>query len=165
MKTNLIALLASFIICGCDQYNNITKTKSAISEDWRTEQVVYQGNTAFIRYNHGLITLPKKDHPQLIRITISFKTNNPNGFPTDSESSQLWQIEDLFVDSLTQKNHAVFAGTITMQNRRHLLFYSPLSDSLKWNVTLLVQSIKNQKIEFSIYQDPEWNAYKGFYER
>lgn len=138
---------------------------AAKSEDWQTGQVEYQGTTSFIRYNHALTSLPQNDYPQLIRISAKFKTENPNGFPSNSEASGLWKLEDLLNESLSKTNHAVFAGTITMPNKKHFIFYSPASNSSDGIVSSLIKSIPNYEIEYSIQPDAKWNVFKGFYSR
>ena len=165
MNNYLIVLLTILFIGGCVQNSKDNTHKSGKSEDWRTGQVEYQGTTSFIRYNHALTSLPKSNYPQLIRISAKFKTENPNGFPSNSEASGLWKLEDLLDESLSKTNHAVFAGTITMPNKKHFIFYSPTSDSSKATVSSLIKSITNYETEYSIQSDAEWNVFKGFYER
>jgi len=165
MNKYLIVLLTIFFIGGCVQNSKDNTHKSAKSEDWRTGQVEYQGTTSFIRYNHALTSIQKNDYPQLIRISVKFKTENPNGFPSNAEASGLWKLEDLFDESLSKTNHAVFVGTITMPNKKHFIFYSPALNSSEGTVSSLIKSIPNYEIEYSIQPDAEWNVFKGFYNR
>jgi hypothetical protein len=86
MKICVIISLTIFAIGGCTQNSKDKANIPSLTEDWRTEQVEYQGTTTFIRYNHALTSLPKNHYPQLVRISLKYNTENPNGFPSDSEA-------------------------------------------------------------------------------
>ena len=165
MKKNYLFALILFCLMGSCTNAKKEQLKSRIKEDWISEQVSWDGKPVFIRYDRALKSFQKDLYRDLIRITVQFKSDNPNGFPNDLEAAKLWKYEDTLVASLTKNDESVFAGTVTFPNRRHFLFYSSKIDSSKRKLESVLNLFTEYQVEHGEYADSIWGAYEDFYRK
>ncbi len=105
---------------------------------------------------------PNLDQPYLVYISLKINQIGHEGFPVPSELSSLCRIEDHLIETVVPRSSTRFAGRVTTNGCRDLIFYAK-------NPTVALGLIKTGMLNFPEYQfesgwkeDAEWGLYFDF---
>jgi Family of unknown function (DUF695) len=117
------------------------------TREWRSYPCQIDGHRASIFYDHGIgKTIDQIAPPQLLRVSLPFKTPRPDGLSSTDEFESLVALEEA-LEALADAHNDIYVGCITMDGHRYFhVFTSDTTDS--WLLDLL-RSVMNATIGFS----------------
>ncbi len=136
--------------------------KRTIPEIWTLNKLTENGKVYLLRFNKAYWDIEwKSDFVYQVGIAIPFNNRTENGFPTESESKHLNEIEDCMFEAFDPKN-ALFVGTIVGNGMKEFVIYS----SNYQRTTLIIDKIKNMyakhHFQVAVQEDTNWNVYKSY---
>jgi hypothetical protein len=82
--------------------------------------------------------------------------------PSESESAQLYKIEDVLVPGMEAGEHSILVLAITVGGMREFVFYTRDPVSAETAARSLQATISSHEIQSYVVEDPEWEVYKTF---
>jgi len=109
-------------------------------------------------------TLPRKDLPQLVRLTTAFLRPTSRGLPDSSEWDHILRIEDAFGQAFRNRHSAVFAGHIYGGGGYEGYFYVPKYDGMPQTMDEVAASLPPDfpayDLQMATRKDSEWTVYR-----
>lgn len=134
-----------------------------IPDSWDIKEGTYDGNQIIIRKNGGLSVIKDRSYYSTrTGISFKFKTNKGDGFPKQSETQQLYQIEDDIFDVFQTDTKAIVSVILTTNGFREFVIYS---SSLEWSIRCFSQLKANKSgYELTTYseEDKGWVVYESY---
>ncbi len=136
--------------------------KKVIEEKWSINKLIDNGKFYILRFNQAYwepARRPKFNYQ--IGLAIPFNIKTENGFPTESESKQLYEIEDDLFEALNPKN-ALFVGTIVGNGMKEFVIYSSDYKRTKLVIDKIKHMYAEHQFQVAVQEDTNWDIYKTY---
>lgn len=138
-------------------------TLLAQEDNWDVYLAQYEKGAGSTVLNMGLYaTAPNKAYAYLLIVTVPFKECK-DGFPLDSQLTELYRISDSLERTITNTQQNVFAGTFTYQCEREHYFYLHDTTRVRKALTKMCrEQFAAIPVRIKIKPDPSWDNYLHF---
>lgn len=135
----------------------------AQDDNWDVYLAQYEKGAGSTVLNMGLkASAPKRDYPYLLVVTVPFKECK-DGFPLDSQLTELYRISDSLELTITNTQQNIFAGTFTYQCEREHYFYLHDTSRVRKALTKMCrEQFAAFPVRIRIKPDPSWDNYLHF---
>jgi hypothetical protein len=139
---------------------------SAETAAWNNAEGSKGGQPVLLRYRPELQTfLGDPRYPSRLVITWSYPCYNSSGMPTDDQTEEMRDFEDLLLVHFDTDGTAILAFVRTHSGCRRWTFYIADAQLFSQRVNAALAQHPNLPIEFEVSDDPEWAALKTILER
>lgn len=104
-------------------------------------------------------TAPQAKRPYNVWVWIEMRIQRPDGFSHSDEAQTLWQIEDQVKAALIDRHNAAYAGRVTVDCQRALVFYVTSEQGIDDAVRAAMSPFPDYQFRWSGQADVEWAAY------
>ncbi len=134
-----------------------------IPDSWDVKEGTYDGNIIIIRKNGGLSKIKDRSfYGTRTGISFKLKTSDEGGLPEQSETKQLYQLEDDIFDIFQADNKAIVSVILTAGGFREFVIYSSRID---WSTKCFSKlKAKQTDYELTTYneEDSNWSVYESY---
>jgi hypothetical protein len=89
------------------------------TREWRSYPCQIEGHRASIFYDHGIRkTIDQIAPPQLLRVSLPFKTPRPDSLSSTDEFESLVALEEA-LEALVDAHNDIYVGCVTMDGHRY----------------------------------------------
>ena len=136
-----------------------------LDSEWSNLKGEIEGELAYVRVNTGLKSVaghPDYDH----RVIVSILVNDvrDDGMPaTKEELESIDAVEDVYRQTLQQRQESLLAAVVTTNGRRDLIFYtSDAQQAIHKFENDLQPLAETHQVEFAVHPDSGWELYHDF---
>jgi hypothetical protein len=148
----LFSTLLGFLGCDKSTHDNIWAV--ATGED--------NGKPMIIRYRTEIPSnVNIKQYPCLMAVVWKYKSDNENNLPTNTDSSRMYQFEEL-LEPLEAKKIAFLTVSVTCNGIKEWQWYSNNQDKFMAALNSALSGQLPFPIKVVKQQDPDWSAYYRF---
>ena len=107
-----------------------------------------------LRYRPDLT--PSESHSSLLRIIWMYADENAGVMPSDEDSAEMAEFEDLLVDALEADNLAILTAALTFDGARQWVWYTGDVPKCGERINSLPATVDPYPIEIDTLSDPKW---------
>lgn len=172
----LFILITAFAHCGPDSRQETnhttpidTVTGSTLKNINESEHVVIQfeidGKPCFATINQAFKSFKNKQaFPLSLWITVETQQRNPNGHPTNDETTLFNNIEDSLIETFDKKTPFCFIGRTTRDGYREIMFYVRDKQRASETMDNFIKANRFKRtIKYEINRDENWESVSGLY--
>ena len=139
---------------------------SAETAAWNGAEGRRNGQPVLLRYRPELQPfLGDSRYPRRLMITWSYPCDNSSGMPSDRQSDEMREFEDLLQAHLDADGTAILAFVRTHSGSRCWTYYIADAQLLSQRINTALANHPNLPVEFEVADDPDWTALKTVLER
>ena len=145
--------------------NQLLQDKNHVPSDelWKVEQGEDNGLPLIFRIRKQQPNgIESSVYPHLIAILWTYESTNDYRMPSPEISALMTQFEQLLDSPLEESKAAFLTVVVTGNSRREWQWYSRNPEEMIGIVNHALKGYEPFPVEFSIQDDPQWEAYKHF---
>jgi uncharacterized protein (TIGR01619 family) len=140
---------------------HLNNSKSTLT--WDYYYCLVDQKPAIVSVDLNLVDrFPDSSFPTLFYISLGVLSPNDEGFPTSTELVSLCQMEDALLTHLSLGIKSLFAGRVTTNGTRDLIFYTSRVDEMEMMVKTAMKAYPQYSYECGSKEDDEWDFYIDF---
>jgi hypothetical protein len=122
-------------------------------------------NPTVLRFRPSLEAfLGNEDYPRRLTIVWKFETADASGMPTDIQSADMKDFEDLLLEALDVDRIAILAFVFTSKGTREWHFYLSDVDEVGIRINKALASVPKLPIQLNVEDDPNWDELRQVYQ-
>ena len=130
-------------------------------EAWEFSEGSYEGRPIITRFDRGAEALAgSREYPIQIGVAVRFRAPREDGFPSQDEAAELYEIEDKILE--LAPGGAVLVGVITTNGMREFVLYTGSGDWIAAFHAALRDAIPHHEVQVMAKHDPKWDVYRQF---
>ncbi len=128
---------------------------------WTVHPTTVEGQPLVVRTNlSALDFVGDVAHPVRIDVVVPLRHPRPDGFNTEAEAEELWQIEDRLVQLFTARDDARLVLVTSGRGQRLFQLYARSADTAKRAFATLQAATSDRTLTLTTAPDPTWSAYR-----
>ncbi|WPJ96190.1 DUF695 domain-containing protein [Coraliomargarita algicola] len=141
------------------------KIAAANSDAWNIAKSKNPQQPTVLRYRPSLQKfLADENYPRKLTIIWKFAPADDSGMPTDTQSADMKDFEELLLDVLDSDRLAILAFVYTTTGLREWNFYLSDTDEVALRINQALKSMPKLPIELHVQDDPDWEALRQVYQ-
>lgn len=150
-------LLVTLFIGGCAGHSS---SQSTMDGRWAFYQGSHEGSPVIVRRNNEAERHADGDSAYHYRLFVAIGLNDPdaNGFPKKQESETLYDIEDQFIEALSNTD-SVISHVLTTGGMRQIVFYTSEPERVTGIIESLKSSVQSHQWGYDMDEDKNWSLY------
>lgn len=139
---------------------------AAVKHDhWSCVRGKHDDDPFVFRYRNGLYNVTDfTGYSRLLIVTWTYFHDGCTGIPSQDESSELKDLENLLVESFEHDFHAVLASVLTERGTRRWYFYTSDMSECERRVNQMPQKPERYPIELVAKTDADWSCFHDMIE-
>lgn len=169
-----LALAALAIEFGIESYDGMDVGPLVASSTGTNKPLIKHLNWVYVaEYDDGPGTIlldlglhahsPFNGYAGLVKASIKFQTDRPDGLPDEATLDSLYELEDQVDTCIETLGPAIWAGSFTCARERHIYTYVQDVGGVEQALNALYESMNlPARPTTKIMQDPNWECYNNF---
>ena len=138
---------------------------SANDDAWNTAEGKRNGEVSLIRYRPNLEHfLGNPDYSQRLVIIWDFSQNNSNGMPSNEQSDDMRNFEDVIVNALDPDRSGILVLVLTNAGMREWHYYIKDISEVGNRINNALSEFPKLPINLQVEEDQNWGELKTVYE-
>ena len=141
------------------------KIEAANTDAWNIAKGKNPEKPTVLRFRPSLKdALGDANYPQRLMIVWQYEPVNASGMPSDTQSADMKDFEDMLIEALDPDRLAVLAFVFTTAGSREWHFYLSDVSEVGIRINKALANIPQLPIELTIEHDPEWDELRQVYQ-
>lgn len=141
------------------------KIEAANTDAWNIAKGKNPEKPTVLRFRPSLKdALGDANYPQRLMIVWQYEPVDASGMPSDTQSADMKDFEDMLIEALDPDRLAVLAFVFTTAGSREWHFYLSDVSEVGIQINKALANIPQLPIELTIEHDPEWDELRQVYQ-
>ncbi|MGJ8641542.1 MAG: DUF695 domain-containing protein [Opitutaceae bacterium] len=141
------------------------KIESASSDAWSIAKGKNPEKPTVLRFRPSLKTsLGDSNYPRRLAIFWKFDAEDESGMPTDSQSADMKDFENILIEALDHDRLAVLAFVFTSSGLREWNFYLSNANEVGIRINKALAGVPKLPIELKVEDDPNWDELRQVFQ-
>ena len=142
------------------------KIVAANSDAWNIAKGKNPESPNVLRFRPSLKAfLGDENYPRRLTIIWKFEPADASGMPTDTQSLDMKDFEDLLLEALDADRLAILAFVYTTNGTREWHFYFSDVSELGIRINKALASVPKLPIELNVVDDPNWDELRQIFQQ
>lgn len=139
--------------------------EAANSDAWNIAKGTNPEKPTVLRFRPSLEAfLGDENYPRRLVIVWQFEPADASGMPTDVQSADMKDFEDMLIDALDSDRLAILAFVFTSAGSREWHFYLSDVSEVGIRINQALSTIPELPIDLTVEDDPNWDELKQVYQ-
>ncbi|MGJ8651027.1 MAG: DUF695 domain-containing protein [Opitutaceae bacterium] len=141
------------------------KIEAVNSDAWNIAKGTNPEKPTVLRFRPSLEAfLGDGNYPRRLAITWQFEPVDATGMPSDTQSADMKDFEDLMIEALDPDRLAILAFVFTSGGSREWHFYLSDVSEVGIRINQALSTIPKLPIELNVEDDPNWDELRPVYQ-
>lgn len=141
------------------------KIEAANTDAWNIAKGKNPEKPTVLRYRPSLEPfLGDENYPRRLAIIWTFEPADASGMPSETQSADMKDFEDLLIEALDSDRLAVLAFVFTSAGSREWNFYLSDVSEVGIRINQALASVPKLPIELRVEDDPNWDELRQVYQ-
>ncbi|MEN8661967.1 MAG: DUF695 domain-containing protein [Lentimonas sp.] len=141
------------------------KIESVNSDAWNIAKGKNPETPTVLRFRPSLEAfLGDENYPRRLTIIWKFDAIDASGMPSDTQSADMKDFENLLIEALDPDRLAILAFVFTSSGFREWHFYLSDVSEVGIRINKTLASVPKLPIDLNVEDDPEWDELKQVYQ-
>jgi hypothetical protein len=141
------------------------KIVAANADAWNIAKGKDPARPTVLRFRPSLKAfLGDENYPRRLTIIWKFDAADDSGMPTDTQSADMKDFEDLLIEALDPNRLAVLAFVFTASGSREWHFYLSDVSEVGIRINKALASVPKLPIDLNVDDDPNWDELRQVYQ-
>jgi hypothetical protein len=139
--------------------------EAANADAWNIAKGKNPEQPTVLRFRPSLkACLGSEDYPRRLAIFWKFEPADATGMPTDVQSADMKNFEDMLIEALDPDRLAVLAFVFTSSGTREWNFYLSDVSEVGIRINKALSQVPKLPIELNVEDDPNWDELREVYQ-
>jgi hypothetical protein len=141
------------------------KIEAANSDAWNIAKGTNPEKPTVLRFRPSLEAfLGDENYPRRLAIIWKFEAVDASGMPSDTQSADMKDFENLLIEALDPDRLAILAFVFTSAGSREWHFYLSDVSEVGIRINQTLASVPKLPIELNVEDDPNWDELREVYQ-
>ncbi|MGJ8653398.1 MAG: DUF695 domain-containing protein [Opitutaceae bacterium] len=141
------------------------KIEAANSDAWNIAKGKNPEKPTVLRFRPSLEAyLGDANYPRRLAIFWKFEAADATGMPTDSQSADMKDFENILIEALDHDRLAILAFVFTSDGTREWNFYLSDVSEVGIRINKALAAVPKLPIELNVEDDPNWDELRQVYQ-
>ncbi|MDP4610574.1 MAG: DUF695 domain-containing protein [Opitutales bacterium] len=141
------------------------KIEAVNSDAWNIAKGTNPEKPTVLRFRPSLEAfLGDENYPRRLAITWQFEPVDATGMPSDTQSADMKDFEDLMIEALDPDRLAILAFVFTSGGSREWHFYLSDVGEVGIRINQALSTVPKLPIELNVEDDPNWDELRPVYQ-
>jgi hypothetical protein len=141
------------------------KIEAANTDAWNIAKGKNPEKPTVLRFRPSLEShLGDPNYPKRLIILWQYDAADSSGMPTDTQSADMKDFEDLLIEALDPERLAILAFIFTTAGTREWNFYLSDVDEVGTRINKALSSVPQLPISLTVVDDPQWDELRQVYQ-
>lgn len=139
--------------------------EAANSDAWSIAKGKNPEKPTVLRFRPSLEAhLGDENYPRRLAIFWKYEAEDATGMPTDSQSADMKDFEDILIEALDHDRLAVLAFVFTANGTREWNFYLSDANEVGIRINKALSDVPKLPIDLNVEDDPNWDELRQVYQ-